>query len=64
MNDIIRIVLETMYRGMQLSGLSNVLFFIQDTKLPVMSIRFGFGGSIEKIKKWFKISFESPDNIF
>lgn len=64
LNDIIRIVLETMYRGMQLSGLSNVLFFIKDTKLPVMSIRFGFGGSIEEIKKWFKIGFENTDNIF
>jgi len=64
MNDIIRIVLETMYRGMQLSGLSNVLFFIKDTKLPVMSIRFGFGSNIEEIKKWFKITFDVPNNIF
>jgi hypothetical protein len=48
LNDIIRIVLETMYRGMQLSGLSNVLFFIKDTRLPVMSIRFGFGAVSKK----------------
>ena len=64
LNDIIRIVLETIYRGMQLSGLSNVLFFIKDTKLPVMMIRFGFGNGIEELKKWFKITLENTNDVF
>ena len=64
LNDIIRIVLETMYRGMQLSGTANTLFFIKDTKLPVMAVRFGFGNGIEELKKWFRIPIEGSDDIF
>jgi HD-like signal output (HDOD) protein len=64
LNDIVRIVLETMYRGMQLSGLSNALFFIKDTRLPVMNVRFGFGSGIEEIKKWFKITLDNSNDIF
>ncbi len=64
LNDIIRIVLETMYRGMQLSGLANTLFFIKDTKLPVMSVRFGFGNGIEQLREWFRIKLDDSDNIF
>jgi HD-like signal output (HDOD) protein len=64
LNDIIRVVLETIYRGMQLSGLSNVLFFIKNTKLPVMNVRLGFGNSIEELKQWFNISFGDSTDLF
>lgn len=64
LNDIIRIVLETMYRGMQLSGLANTLFLIKDTKLPVMNVRFGFGNGIDELKKWFVIKLDGSDDIF
>jgi HD-like signal output (HDOD) protein len=64
LNDIIRIVLETMYRGMQLSGESKALFLIKDTKLPVMNTRFGFGSGIEELKKWFNITLDDSGDIF
>jgi HD-like signal output (HDOD) protein len=64
LNDVVRIVLETMYRGMQLSGQAKALFLIKDTKLPLMNIRFGFGSRIEELKKWFKISLDDSSDIF
>ena len=64
LNDIIRIVLETMYRGMQLSGEAKALFLIKDTKLPIMNIRFGFGNGIEELKKWFNVKLGDSNEIF
>ncbi|MBF0506025.1 MAG: HDOD domain-containing protein [Nitrospirae bacterium] len=64
LNDIMRIVLETIYRGMQLSKEGRTLFLIKDTKLPVMSIRFGFGSGIEELKKWFNIRLGGSNDIF
>lgn len=64
LNDIVRIVLETMYRGMQLSGTSRVLFLIKDTKLPVMTVRFGFGNGIDELKNWFKVSLDESVDLF
>lgn len=63
-NDLVRIVLETMYRGMQLSGQSKALFFIKDPKLSAMNVRFGFGNGIEQIKKWFNITISESGDIF
>ncbi len=64
LNDIVRIVLETMYRGMQLSGEAKALFLVKDTKLPVLNIRFGFGSGIEELKKWFNITLGDSGDIF
>lgn len=64
LNDIISIVLETMYRGMRLSGESIVLFFIRDTVTPAMNIRLGFGSAIEELKKWFKIPLGGTSDLF
>jgi HD-like signal output (HDOD) protein len=64
LNDVIRIALETMYRGMQLSGTARVLFFIKDPKLSQMNIRIGFGSDIEKLKGWFKIPVNAVNDIF
>ena len=64
MNDVVRITLETMYRGMQLSGEAKALFLVKDTKLPIMRIRIGFGSRIEELKKWFKIALDDPRDIF
>ncbi|MEW5744357.1 MAG: HDOD domain-containing protein [Nitrospirota bacterium] len=64
LNDIIRIVLETMYRGMQLSGRSKALFLIKDPHASLMQIRFGFGSDIEELKKWLKITYGDAGDIF
>jgi len=64
LNDIVRIVLETMYRGMQLSGESRALFLIKDTKLPLMAVRFGFGNGIDELKEWFKVALDDSSDLF
>ncbi|MGO9016034.1 MAG: HDOD domain-containing protein [Dissulfurispiraceae bacterium] len=63
-NDVVRIVLETMYRGMQLSGQAKALFLVKETKAPIMKVRFGFGSRVEELKKWFEISLDDPTDIF
>lgn len=46
LNDILQMVLETMYRGM---GFSRTMIFIRDPKLGAMRARFGFGEEIDRI---------------
>lgn len=59
LNDVLQMVLETMYRGM---GFSRTLIFIRDAKLNTMRARFGFGAGIERIipKCVFPLAF-APD---
>lgn len=64
LNDIIRIVLETIYRGLQLSQEAKVLFVIKDTKRPVMVARYGFGAEVNETKEWFEVSLNDRDDIF
>ncbi len=64
LNDIIRIVLETIFRGMHLSERAKALFLIKDTRFPVMSIKFGFGSGIQEMKKWFTIPIGDSNDIF
>lgn len=45
-NDVLQMVLETMYRGM---GFDRTLIFIRDTKQNAMRARFGFGDHIEAL---------------
>jgi HD-like signal output (HDOD) protein len=46
LNDVLQMVLETMYRGM---GFSRTMIFIRDVRLNRMRARFGFGADIERI---------------
>lgn len=46
LNDVLHMVLETMYRGM---GFSRAMMFIRDARQNVMRARFGFGADIERI---------------
>jgi HD-like signal output (HDOD) protein len=46
LNDVLQMVLETMYRGM---GFSRTMIFIRDIRLNAMRARFGFGAEIERI---------------
>lgn len=64
LNDMFKILLETMYRGMQLSGHSRTLFFIKDATSASMSIRYGFGSLVDEARSWFKIPLSSSDDIF
>ena len=45
LNDVLRMVLETMHRGF---GFSRTMIFIRDARLNSMRARFGFGAAIER----------------
>ncbi|MBN2655031.1 MAG: HDOD domain-containing protein [Nitrospirae bacterium] len=64
LNDMFKILLETMYRGMQLSGHSRTLFFIKDATSASMSIRYGFGSLVDEARQWFRIQLSNSDDIF
>ena len=59
LNDILQMVLETMYRGMRFN---RVLIFVRDGKTNAMRARFGFGTDIDRLlpRLQFRIPFE-PD---
>ena len=40
------------------------LFFVRDTKRPVMCVRLGFGSGVEEAKEWFVISIGGQRDIF
>jgi HD-like signal output (HDOD) protein len=55
LNDVLQMVLETMYRAM---GFSRTMIFVRDARLNTMRARFGFGADIERIIP--KCSFTLP----
>ena len=59
LNDVLHMVLETMYRGM---GFTRTLIFIRDARSNTMRARFGFGADIDRIipQCCFPLSF-APD---
>ena len=64
LNDVIKIALETIYRGINSSGNSKVLFLMRDSKTPVMKIKFGFGADLTELRKWFEFSLDKKQDIF
>jgi len=46
LNDVLQMVLESMYRGM---GFSRTMIFIRDPKVNAMRARFGFGVDVDRI---------------
>lgn len=61
LNDILRIILETMYRAM---GFRRVILCIRDAKAGVMQGRFGFGQDAAEIAKKFRFSTAFSPDIF
>ncbi len=64
LNEVIKIALETIYRGLNFSGTSKVLFFLRDSKTLAMKIKFGFGGDLSVLRQWFEFSLDKPEDIF
>lgn len=60
LNDVFRIVIETMFRGMKSSGIKKTLLFIKDAKQPAMNLRLTLGDSMEKLRTWFTIQLTIP----
>jgi len=60
-NDVLQLVLETMYRGM---GFSRTLIFIRDPKQQIMRARFGFGERIESMIPQCHFSLAAAPDVF
>lgn len=62
LNDVLRIILETMYRGI---GFQRILIFVRDPPRNVLSARFGFGAGVEDIvRSGFSIPLEAGRDVF
>jgi eukaryotic-like serine/threonine-protein kinase len=61
LNDILRIILETMYRAM---GFKRVVLCIRDAKAGVMQGRFGFGPDANELAKAFRFPLSFAPDIF
>lgn len=61
LNDLLRMVLETMYRAMDFSS---VLLCIKDSKHNLMQGRFGFGDDVEALLKIFKFPLTYTPDVF
>jgi hypothetical protein len=61
LNDILRMILETMYRAM---GFNRVVLCIRDAKAGVMQGRFGFGADATEIAKAFRMPLSFTPDVF
>ena len=61
LNDLLRMILETMYRSM---GFSHVLIATRDPKRHKVIARFGFGADINQIIPHFQIDLDKPVDVF
>lgn len=61
LNDILRIILETMYRAM---GFRRVLLCIRDARSNTMQGRFGFGPDVTELAKQFRFALSFAPDIF
>ncbi|MDR3411992.1 MAG: HDOD domain-containing protein [Formivibrio sp.] len=61
LNDLLRMTLETMFRGI---GFERVLFCTRDIKQPRMLARFGFGPDIKKIIANFSFDTQKTNDVF
>ena len=61
LNDILRMVLETMHRSF---GFSRTMIFMRDTRLNTMRARFGFGLEIDQAIPLCSFPLESAPDVF
>lgn len=62
LNDLLRIILETMYRGV---GFTRVLLCVRDPATNSLRARFGFGASIDEVlRKGFAIPIGGTRDVF
>jgi serine/threonine protein kinase len=61
LNDIIQMVLETMYRAM---GFNRTLFLVRDVKAHKMVARFGFGQDTDAVLPKFRFSLDFTADVF
>jgi serine/threonine protein kinase len=61
LNDILRMILETMYRAM---GFKRVVLCIRDPKAGCMQGRFGFGSDANEVAKAFRMPLSFTPDVF
>lgn len=57
LNEILRMVLETMYRGL---GFDRVVFCLRDARTETLTGRFGLGAGVEAVVPLFKVPLRVP----
>jgi len=55
LQNIFRIIAETMYRGLQQGGITKVVLLIRNTSFPSLDVRLAMGESISRLREWFKV---------
>lgn len=61
LDDVLRIVLETMYRAM---GFGRALLCLRDGRTHTMNARLGFGGDADEVMKLFRFRMGTPGDVF
>jgi serine/threonine protein kinase len=61
LNDILRMILETMYSGM---GFHRVLFCVREGRENVMQGKFGFGEGVQALARSFRFPIASMPDVF
>ena len=61
LNDLLRIILETMFRGM---GFDRVLLCTRDMRSNSMPARIGFGPGVDKLLKTFAVPLGKSQDVF
>ena len=61
LNDVLRMILETMYRAL---GFRRIVFCLRDAKTQMLSGRFGLGEDAERVAANFKVPLSSATDLF
>ncbi len=61
LNDVLRMILETMYRAL---GFRRVIFCLRDAKTNALTGRFGFGDGAEAVAASFKVPLAAGSDLF
>ena len=60
LNEVLRMILETMYRGL---GFRRVVFCLRDPKTDVLTGRFGLGDAADAVAKGFKVPLRATGGV-
>ncbi|MGK2901087.1 MAG: protein kinase domain-containing protein [Burkholderiaceae bacterium] len=61
LNDVLRMILETMYRAL---GFRRVVFCLRDARTETLTGRFGLGDGAEAVAKSFKVPLKAGGDLF
>ena len=61
LNDVLRMILETMYRGL---GFRRIVFCMRDARTDTLTGRFGLGEGAEQVAARFKVALKGGTDLF